>query len=123
MGALAAVATLFLALIAKDIFSGESHCGRISLTADAILLPGPDWWGNASTENDEMELRYADILSAKVVPFVAHEVKLHIVHSGGEIGLPRNMFESRQEFERLLQLLPAMIDSQLSAGIAAGYRA
>jgi hypothetical protein len=123
MGALAAVATLFLALIAKKIFSGESECGRISLTADAILLPGPDWWGNASTENDEMELRFADIVSVKVVPFVAHEVKLDIVHSGGQIGLPRNMFESRQEFERLSQLLPPMIESQLSVGFAAPHRA
>ena len=68
-----------------------------------------------------MELRYADIVSAKVVPFVAQEVKLHIVHSGGQIGLPRNMLESRQEFDRLSQLLAAMLNSQLFAGFPARH--
>jgi hypothetical protein len=119
MGALAAVATLFLALIAKATFSDESECGRIALTADVVLLPGPDEWGNAAAANEEMELRYAEIASADIVPFVAHEVKLHIVFSGGQIGLPRNMFESRQEFKRFSQCLGALIDSKRSAGFAA----
>ena len=123
MGALAAVAALFLALIAKATFSDQSKGGRIALTADAMLLPGPDWWGNAATENDEIELRYADILSVEIMPLVAHEVKLHIVHAGGEIGLPRNMFESRQEFERLSQCLAAMLRGESPAGFAAQYHA
>jgi hypothetical protein len=123
MGALATVATLFLALIAKATFSDKSECGRIALTADAMLLPGPDEWENAATDNDEIELRYADIVSVEVVPFVAHEVKLQIVHSGGQIGLPRNMFESRDEFKRFSQCLVAMIDSKPAAGFAAQYRA
>jgi hypothetical protein len=123
MGGLAVMATLFLVLIAKATFSDASECGRIALTADAVLLPGPDEWGNAAAANDEIELRYADIVSVEVVPFVAHEVKMHIVHSGGEIGLPRNMFESRQEFERLSECLSTMIDSETSTGIAAHYHA
>ena len=121
-GALAVLGLIGLGFLAVGLVSSLTHKNRIALTADSIILPKPDWWGNAWGE-EEMELRFDEITSTKVVPFVGYAVRLEIIHSGGKVGIPSNMFRSRQEYNLLAQLLSAAIDSAYSAALAKRYMA
>jgi hypothetical protein len=119
-GALAAIGLIGLGFLAVGLVSSLTHHSRIALTANSIILPKPDWWGNSWGE-EEMELRFDEITSTKVVPFVGYAVRLEIIHSGGKVGIPSNMLPSRREFNLLTQLLSVAIDSAYSAALAKRY--
>jgi hypothetical protein len=109
MAVLAAIAPVGVASLALGLISSLLYPGRIALTADSIILPKPKWWGTASGD-ESMELRFSDIRSAQVMPFVARTVHLRITHHGGRVSIFSNMLPSRQEFDLLAQLVITALD-------------
>lgn len=116
MGTFAAITPIGLGFLAVALVSSFTHHSRIALTADSIILPKPDRWGNAWGE-EEMELRFNEITAINVVPFVGYAVRLEIAHNGGTIGIPSNMLPNRPEFDLLTQLLAACLaERELTLG-------
>lgn len=111
MGVFAAMAPVGLGFMAVALVSSFTHHSRIALTANSIILPKPDWWGNSWGE-DEMELQFDEITSVDVVPFVGRAIRLEITHSEGKVGIPSNMLSNRREFDLLAQLLATAIASR-----------
>ena len=120
MWALTGLAAIGLGFIVAAFVSSLARPSRIALTADAIVLPKPNWRGQPWGK-EEIELPLDEITSVEVVPFVGFAVQLQIIHSGGQINIPSNMLPSRREFNLLAQLLPAAIDNRFSVALTKRY--
>jgi hypothetical protein len=108
MGTIALTSPFTLFLMAKALMASLRGPLNIALTEQSIFVPKPDWWGICSGPS-LIELRYDDIVSAEVVPFVGRTKQLKITFLGGMVGIPSNMLPTRRDFDLLTQLLTNVI--------------
>jgi hypothetical protein len=116
---LAGLGVIALVFAIWGLIGAFTHLNRIAFTADSIILPRPNWWGQASGRK-EMEVRFEDISSLKIVPFVANTSQLEITHTGGKVGIICDML-SPHDLNMLSDLLSAGVGKAYSAAFATTY--
>jgi hypothetical protein len=107
-GAVSVILAVFIVFWIAFAAANLRHVGRVALTASTIILPKPNWRG---VSGEEIELRFEEITSVKVLPFVAREVMLQIIHRGGKVCVFSNMFPNRREFDLLAELVATAVDN------------